>query len=1424
MRKRTKLLVRLLTAVLCVSLLPITVLAEPDEGDPGTGMLLNAWPAESEDPETDSITYDVPLGKTKDLVVAVEADESCNLTYSWTRSRLLINAWDEAEISEATGNTCTTDAIDTWTQYVCCVTDTVSGQSEFVYFYLQVINNLQAYVRGHEQDNGYFEDLVEPGSSKSYTLGAYGDELEGLTYKWIIDNEIVGTDDTYEVTNITAPLRLEGQVIDQYSNTVNVIIDVVLDTGFDAWPAGCQGTDMINMTVAYNEPVDLSVCTNLADSSSLSYQWYKSSREEQYLNEIDGEIKASLTTGPIKEYAEYACSVRDAKSGQSKMVYFYLNIDNEFNAFAKGTDEDWTFLKVARDDAATIEVEATGIDTNGITYKWYCDEELIEGENESTLTTQGITEPVTYRCELFDRFGNAAAVHFVINIENEVIAWVTGEDEDCVEKEVLSTQGATETLSVSVRADNESGITYQWSKFDSEGGYVDIEGATDSTYEASVGSEVSTYCCTIHDSLSGKDLYIYFSVFIDNNLKARIAGTDTTEKTICVREGESTELSVVVTANEMDGLRYEWYCGDTELDNNSSSLTSDPVYDYTYYQCNVYDKYGNCVSVSFSLEPVDEIPGWAAGREDWGNYQYCTVLPGGFLTLAVDTDWDSGITFTWYIEKIQSNIPYEALWGDKEVISGETGDSIVVGPINEKCRVSCEMTDEQGFTGTVSFVIYVENDIEAFVTETGNGYDGYREITYNLENLGEDKLMSVSCRANDPSGMQYAWFKYIPDGTSEKIPGANGNEYTARNICKEETYYCVVTDKYMNYRVVEFNFAIDSDFDVWASDSGTSKMDNWYFFSNKEGYQTLSVSTNADDVTYAWYYSEDWNDRTLCENSNTPEFTVKTGENEVVPARYWCLAIDSLGHYEWIMFDAYVDVVVWAKDAESAGSIWERKIVERGGSANLEVLVDSLSDEEFVYEWHMIDENGDNTLLNETSCCLTLNNILGSASYHCILSRRNGEELETVETVCFDVVCVGAWVKDSEDHEREKTLVVDFGDSVSVEVTADASISNPEYQWYSYEKIGDDEYGNVLIEGANSAVYTIDNAVKKTDLYCEVTDENGNHYWVEYLIYVDGAEVQPAHIIASSLTLDGYLKVNFKFELPDVLVNDVGAYIMINNTKFLISDAEVKSGYYYFTYSVASSEIQKAIVLKVYSSDGELFALTSQSGIDYTTGFCYSIMQYLKAVEKMSDEKLATYTNKPDELRELVARLGDYGTLAQAYFKDNRSSGYISDSELEQVDAVKSSDPDLERCKATITKAQNCGIKYSGNLSLETATHLNHYFTLEEGRSIDEYEIRVNEDLITTESTGAITLKLVSGNKYCLKIDDIAAPDLDEGYNISVVEKQSGETLISVEGFSALSYIYLYLRSYENDTSKANIVRTLKSLYLYNQAANGFFG
>ena len=61
-------------------------------------------------------------------------------------------------------------------------------------------------------------------------------------------------------------------------------------------------------------------------------------------------------------------------------------------------------------------------------------------------------------------------------------------------------------------------------------------------------------------------------------------------------------------------------------------------------------------------------------------------------------------------------------------------------------------------------------------------------------------------------------------------------------------------------------------------------------------------------------------------------------------------------------------------------------------------------------------------------------------------------------------------------------------------------------------------------------------------------------------------------------------------------------------------------------------------------------------------------------------------------------------------------------------------------------------------------------------------------------------------------------------YNITVKEKASGDTVISTENYSALSYAWYALNYFENDPSYIKLVMLLKSLYLYNQAANNFFG
>ena len=82
MKRKSKVLIRLLTAVLCISLLPVTVMASPDDpaedpeqdiGMTDTENNFRAWPA-NKDPDYDTALIPVPYGKTTVLKVAVEAD------------------------------------------------------------------------------------------------------------------------------------------------------------------------------------------------------------------------------------------------------------------------------------------------------------------------------------------------------------------------------------------------------------------------------------------------------------------------------------------------------------------------------------------------------------------------------------------------------------------------------------------------------------------------------------------------------------------------------------------------------------------------------------------------------------------------------------------------------------------------------------------------------------------------------------------------------------------------------------------------------------------------------------------------------------------------------------------------------------------------------------------------------------------------------------------------------------------------------------------------------------------------------------------------------------------------------------------------------------------------------------------------------
>ena len=1387
--------------------------------------------------------YSVELGGSKTLGVSATASDPSGLSYHWTGEVLYSDGWTEIDLSGIDTAEYTLENITHSLRYTCEVYDALAQRSVYVSFVVLVDNGLQLVIEGYEELGGYFSDTVKQGESKTYKMVPTADDPGEFTYEWFINNELVGTDASYEVSNVSGVFELCGYVNDlKYGNRAGITIEISPYSCFSAWADGSEGQeDTLSLYVEENNTTTLAVAVSADDGVEVSYQWYMAGMNDETLSEISGATGSSIETFAVTEVAQYSCRVYDDVSGQEKWITFFVFLDNEFEAYGKDTDTDWVFVYVDRDETAELEVEVSGLDTEGVTYQWYLEtadpEEPIEDATGSSITTQPIEGPVTYRCDLRDRFGNPATVHFVVTIQNNFAAWISDEYEGCTDTTIYLDMNESTTLSVTVSADKTEGLSYTWEMKDpAEDESTLIDGVSGSEYTVTMTGKRTLYFCTVFDPVCGESRFITFDVRVNNDFGLKIAGYDSDYACIGVPYGTTKELSVEVSAREKAGITYEWFVGDDQMENDSDTFVSPEITEETYITCYVTDKYGTTLSVVFDLEPETEFGAWIAGKDEYDSYDNYTVVPGGFLTLAADTDWDDSLTYKWYIEEVESFIPYRTQYGERKVISGETGDSIVAGPIEKSCMITCVITNEWGCEQVVTYDIEVENNFAAWVTGTGDENNGKMDITYHPDTLGEDKLLSVTCRATEKSGIKYAWYKHSPDSTFEKISGANGNEYTARDIRKAEAYFCVVTDKYMNITVVVFGFEIDSDFKAWATASGELKMDEWYFFSETSEDQILSVSTNTQDVTYAWYTCEaeefDWDKRVLCADSeNSPQYTVKPAEANRV---YWCLVVDPLGHSTWIIFERFDDVVAWAPEEDgSFGSTCTYLSIPRGGSTVLEVLTDSASGEGCTFKWYKCSQNEDeeDTLLGETSNRLTVDDILGSEVYKCEVtfvgyysSEEDSEPEPKTESVYFEITCIGAWAAGSEDHDTYSSQVVNAGDSVSLAVDVDASISGPEYQWYYYGRTEGDTYDYTLIEGATSDHFEIDNVVARTNPYCKITDELGNEFWVEFMIYVDDSNVDPVQLRASGLTLDGYLKIRFQFALPEQFVTTEGSYLMINNTKYFVSDATKDSdGYYIFTYSVTSSQTRIPIILRAYYPGGELYPFITLSGIDHKDGYVYSMTQYVAVVSAMSNEQLSEYTDKPDALKLLLKRLNEYGTLSQAYFKHNHSSGTISSSELDEVNEVEISDLETDFAPSIYQVPAN-GLLYQMSLSLKTDTHINHVFTLYGGRSIDEYQFFVGDTEITTQSKGNIRLIKDSEDTYYLKIANISASNLDTPYDVKVVLRSTGEEVIRVQNYSALSYAYLYLERFENDPSRAELVKTLKCLYLYNQAANDFFG
>ena len=304
-------------------------------------------------------------------------------------------------------------------------------------------------------------------------------------------------------------------------------------------------------------------------------------------------------------------------------------------------------------------------------------------------------------------------------------------------------------------------------------------------------------------------------------------------------------------------------------------------------------------------------------------------------------------------------------------------------------------------------------------------------------------------------------------------------------------------------------------------------------------------------------------------------------------------------------------------------------------------------------------------------------------------------------------------------------------------------------------------------------------------------------------IWIDAA-LHTVEVYGSSLSLKGDIGLNFFLIVPDELQRDTGAYVTLNDTQYLISEASTRevdgTKLYQFSVKLAAKQMTEEIVLNVYTGDGTKVTLVNHTtGEDVTeTGYKYSVQDYVDKVhEKAPDDQ---------KLLALVDAMLDYGALAQINFNYNTGNIPEVKANLDEVTADT-----LAKYQEKVTVGAVPGLTYYGtSLVTESTTEINVYFTPDEGSELADFTFKVGSKVYTpVEKDG----------KWMITIPNIAAKDLDKTYTVTVSTAEG--TVVKVKT-CALSYAYKVVTSDKNpDEALVNLV---KGLYLYNQAANAYFG
>lgn len=270
-------------------------------------------------------------------------------------------------------------------------------------------------------------------------------------------------------------------------------------------------------------------------------------------------------------------------------------------------------------------------------------------------------------------------------------------------------------------------------------------------------------------------------------------------------------------------------------------------------------------------------------------------------------------------------------------------------------------------------------------------------------------------------------------------------------------------------------------------------------------------------------------------------------------------------------------------------------------------------------------------------------------------------------------------------------------------------------------------------------------------------------------------------LAGNTLTLNGDIVQNYYTYLDDP--EGVTMSFTLNGKTTTVSPVAAGDGMYNFPFRVAAKEMTANVTATLMQGQNE--------GQTYT----FNSREYADVILNSTND---TYVAAQPMVRAML----HYGAYAQLHFGYNTGSlanAGLGSSGIEDVTYTTLSD------FARPATQNTSGIRFLGaSMLLESNTTLRLFFRV------------TCENPVFTYNGQTLTTGIRNGNTY-VDIPNICASDLDQIFTVTFSDGTSQGSV----AYSPMHYCYTILRSSGYAQSLKDLVR---SIWLYNQAANDYFG